>query len=257
MASRTTTVGTSLTLPAERFFRVSLFLLLLTAIFTLIGTGKIDLLTSSLAAGAILYRMRRWWYGHEPEVSSRIATLLVLAYLLFFPLDMFFISRTLAAGSPNPPLYAALISSVHFLIFVLLVRLYSARSDRDAHFLVMLSFAAVLASAVLTVDTTFLFLFFLFLLFAVATYAGLELRRGASGALLPPNTTTPHAEQRLTRALGYAAVTVSVGAILFGDRCAASGGTADFAAPNPHLQFVVGQELVSIKKPYRIVEIYP
>ena len=35
--------------PAERFFRVSLFLLLLTAILTLIGTGKIDLFTSILA----------------------------------------------------------------------------------------------------------------------------------------------------------------------------------------------------------------
>src|SRR5215469_1671129 len=94
--------------PAERFFRISLFLLLLTAILTLIGTGKIDLFTSCLAIGAILYRVRRWWYGHQPELNSRTATLLVLCYLLFFPLDMFFISRTLAVNSPNPPLYAAL-----------------------------------------------------------------------------------------------------------------------------------------------------
>jgi transglutaminase-like putative cysteine protease len=129
---------------------------------------------------------------------------------------MFFVSRSLAANSPNPQLYAALISSVHFLIFVLLVRLYSARTDRDAHFLVMLAFAAVLASAVLTVDTTFLFLFFLFLLFAVATYAGLELRRGATGALVPPAAAMPDSEKRLSRALSFAAIGVSVGAILCG-----------------------------------------
>src|SRR5260370_12331192 len=110
---------------------------------------------------------------------------------------MFFLSRAVGADYPNPPLYGALISSVHFLIFVLLVRLYSARTDRDAHFLVMLAFAAVLASAVLTVDTTFLFLFFLFLLFAVATYAGLELRRGASGALLPPASSLPDCQEIL------------------------------------------------------------
>jgi transglutaminase-like putative cysteine protease len=203
-------------LPAERFFRVSLFLLLFTAILTLIGTGKIDLFTSLLATAAVLFRARRWWYGHEPELTSRSATFMVLCYLLFFPVDMFFVSRSLAANSPNPQLYAALISSVHFLIFVLLVRLYSARSDRDAHFLVMLAFAAVLASAVLTVDTTFLFLFFLFLLFAVATYAGLELRRGATGALVPVTSAMPDAEKKLSHALGFAAISVCIGAILCG-----------------------------------------
>jgi transglutaminase-like putative cysteine protease len=102
------------------------------------------------------------------------------------------------------------------LIFILLVRLYSARTDRDAHFLVMLAFAAVLASAVLTVDTTFLFLFFLFLLFAVATYASLEMRRGAVGALIPPAASMPDSEKKLARALGITVIGVSLGAILCG-----------------------------------------
>ena len=86
-------------LPAERFFRVSLFLLLFTAILTLIGTGKIDLFTSLIATAAVLFRARRWWYGHEPELTSRSATFMVLCYLLFFPMDMFFVSRSLAANS--------------------------------------------------------------------------------------------------------------------------------------------------------------
>lgn len=210
------TIPSAPSLPVERFFRISLFLLLFSAILTIISTGKIDLFTSVVATIAMLYRARRWWFGHEPELSSRVATLLVLCYVLFFPVDIFFLSRTLAANSPNPPLYAALISSVHFLIFVLLVRLYSARTDRDAHFLLMLAFAAVLASAVLTVDTTFLFLFFLFLLFAVATYAGLELRRGASGALVPAAASAAHAEKKLARALTIAAVGVSIGSIVIG-----------------------------------------
>jgi len=210
------TLPVSPQLPAERFFRVSLFLLLFTAILTLIGTGKIDIFTSLVAMVALLYRVRRWWYGHEPELKSSTATILVLCYLLFFPVDMFFLSRSLAVNSPNPPLYAALISAVHFLLFILLVRLYSARTDRDAHFLVMLAFAAVLASAVLTVDTAFLFLFFFFLVFAIATYTGLELRRGAAGALLPPTYVQRDNEQRLARALGLSAVGVALGALLSG-----------------------------------------
>jgi transglutaminase-like putative cysteine protease len=203
-------------LHSERFFRISLFLLLLTSILTLISTGKIDIFTSLAATLAVLYRARRWWYGHQPELKARTATLLVLCYLLFFPVDMFFLSRNLAASSPNPPLYAALISSVHFLLFILLVRLYSAQTDRDAHFLVMLAFAALLASAVLTVDTAFLFLFFLFLVFAIATYTGLELRRGAVGALLPPLAAQPENEKKLAWALSFAVLGVSLGAILCG-----------------------------------------
>src|SRR6266704_3089863 len=125
MAARTS-LSIAQPLPAERFFRVSLFLLLLTAMLTLVGTGKIDLFTSIGATLALLYRARRWWYGHEPELTSRTATFMVLCYLLFFPVDMFFLSRSLAANSPNPPLYAALISSVHFLIFFFLLPRVSA-----------------------------------------------------------------------------------------------------------------------------------
>jgi len=203
-------------LPAERFFRISLFLLLLTSLLTLISTGKIDIFTSLAAVFAVLYRAKRWWQGHDPELKARTATFLVLCYLLFFPVDMFFLSRSLAANSPNPPLFAALISAVHFLLFILLVRLYSARTDRDVHFLIMLAFAAVLASAVLTVDTAFLFLFCLFLAFAISTYTGLELRRGAAGALLPPLSVQPERERKLARALTGAVASASAGALLLG-----------------------------------------
>jgi hypothetical protein len=141
---------------------------------------------------------------------------MVVAYLAIFPADVLFFSRVFVANSSNPPLFAALLGAVHFLLYVLLVRLYSAVTDRDALFLAMLSFAALLASAVLTVDTTFLALFFVFLIFGVATFVGMELRRGAKGAVSPLPATQPERERRLTRALSLAALSVAVGAILFG-----------------------------------------
>ncbi len=98
----------------------------------------------------------------------------------------------------------------------MLIRLYSATSDRDALFLTMLSFAAILASAVLTIDTTFLGLFFLFLLFGVATFVGLEMRRGSKGAIAPEVDAQPQQERRLTRALVLAALSVAVGAMIIG-----------------------------------------
>lgn len=199
--------------PAERFFRFSLFCLILTAVGTIIATGKLDLFTSALASAAILYKGYRWWQGRPAELQPNRATWLVMGYMAFFPVDVVFLSRQLAANSPSPPMYAALIATVHFLIFVLIVRLYSATRDRDAVFLAMLCFSAILVSAILTVDTMFLFLFFLFLLFGVATFAGLELRRGAIGALVAG---AAERERRLNRALGGAALTAALGAVVIG-----------------------------------------
>ena len=204
------------TLPAERFFRTSLFLLMATAVATLVSTGKLDLITMIVAPSAVLYKGVRWWRRCPAEIPQRMATRLVVAYLLVFPLDVLFLSRSFVSASPNPALYAALLGAVHFLLFVMLIRLYSASSDRDALFLTMLSFAAILASAVLTIDTTFLGLFFLFLLFGVATFVGLEMRRGSRGAIAPEVDAQPQKERRLDRALVLAALSVALGSMLIG-----------------------------------------
>ena len=203
-------------LPAERFFRTSIFLLILTGVVCVVATGKLDLISSVLVVGGLLYKGHRWWNHRLPELSSRAATWLVTGYLAFFPVDIFFFSRMLAANSPNPPLFGALIAAVHFLLFITLVRLYSASTDRDALFLSMLSFAAVLASAVLTVDTTFLVLFFVYMLFAVAAFAALELRRGAADALPAQIANPRERERRLARALSVAVFCVTIGAICAG-----------------------------------------
>src|SRR5881227_1229540 len=142
--------------PAEQFFRASLSLLVLASILTLTSTGKLDLLTSLVAPLAALHRSYRWWHGHPAELSHRAATWSLLAYLAFFPVDALFLSRFFVGEVANPPLFALLLAVVHFLIFAMLIRFYSASSDRDALFLSMLAFAAILAAAILTVDTLFL-----------------------------------------------------------------------------------------------------
>jgi transglutaminase-like putative cysteine protease len=203
-------------LPAERFFRSSLFFLVLSSIMCLVATGKLDLLWSLLGPSAVLYKGQRMLRNYPAEISPRMATWLVIGYLFFFPIDVFVFAKAFTANSPNPPLYAALIGAVHFLLFVMLVRFYSASTDRDALFLAMLSFAGILASAVLTVDTTFLIVFFVYLLFAAATFSGMELRRGAKGAVTPPLAAQPDRERRLTRALSLATISTAVGAIAIG-----------------------------------------
>jgi protein-glutamine gamma-glutamyltransferase len=97
----------------------------------------------------------------------------------------------------------------------MMARLYSATTDRDAFFLAILAFAAILAAAILTVDTSFLVLFFSFLLFGVATFVGMEMRRGGKGAIAPPFA-QPAQERKLARALTLAALSVAAGAIIMG-----------------------------------------
>ena len=203
-------------LPAQRFFRVALFLLILTSAITLISTGKLDLVTCVIVPAAMLYKGARLLKGKPPEISHATATWLVVGYLAVFPIDVFFVSRMFVGSSSNPGLLAALLGAVHFLLFVMLARLYSAQTDRDALFLAMLAFAAVLAASILTVDTLFLILFFLFLLFGVAAFIALEVRRGAKGAVTPASHQHGFEERRLGRALSFASLTVAIGSILIG-----------------------------------------
>ena len=203
-------------LPAERFFRTSLSLLILTSTVTLVSTGKLDAITSFAAPLVVLLKGFRLWHGRPAELSHRAATWCVVAYLAFFPVDALFLSRFSVANSANPPLYAVLLSAVHFLLFVSIVRFYSVVTDRDAVFLAMLAFAGILAAAVLTVDTTFLILFFIFLLFGISTFVGLELRRAASGAVSPTLHAHTERKRKLNRALSLSAFSVAAGSIVLG-----------------------------------------
>jgi len=206
----------ALALPAERFFRTSLSLLMLTSTLTLVSTGKLDVVTSFAAPLIVVYKGFRWWHGRPAELSHRMATWCVIAYLGFFPVDALFLSRFAVVNSANPPLFALLLAAVHFLLFVSVVRFYSAVTDRDALFLSMLSFAGILAAAVLTVDTIFLVLFFIFLLFGISTFVGMELRRGAVGAVWPTVHERTERDRKLNRALSLSSVSVATGSILLG-----------------------------------------
>jgi len=206
----------SSSLPADRFYRTALWFLVFTAVTTLVGTGKLDRATTFVAPILVLYKGYRWWQGRGPELRQVVATRLVVAYLFVLPVDVLFVSRLLAADTSNPTLFAGLLGAVHFLLFVTLIRLYSVASDRDAMFLSMLAFSCVLASAVFTVDTSFLAFFLIFLLFAVAVFVGLELRRAATGAVYMLVETDRAKERRLNRALALAALTVAIGATITG-----------------------------------------
>src|SRR5271163_496700 len=204
-------------LPAvQRYFEVSLFLLVSTGIFAVVSTGKLDIFSTVVPVVVLIYKAGRLWRGRGPELSVRVATGLVLAYFLFFPIDLWVISRGLSAGAPNPTLYAALLAAIHLLLFATLVRLFSARTNRDFAFLAMLAVTCMLASAILTVETTFLVALAVFLMLAVSTFVALEIRRGADNAVSPPLEPGSPLAGRLNRALGLTSGLVAIGTLAIG-----------------------------------------
>src|SRR6266404_4195469 len=158
----------ALALPAERFFGTSLSLLMLTSTLTLVSTGKLDVVTSFAAPLIVVYKGFRWWHGRPAELSHRIATWCVIAYLGFFPVDALFLSRFAVVNSANPPLFALLLGAVHFLLF------------------------------------------------GISTFVGMELRRGAVGAVWPTVHERTERDRKLNRALSLSSVSVATGSILLG-----------------------------------------
>jgi transglutaminase-like putative cysteine protease len=157
------------------YFEIALYLLVLSGFVTLSSTGGLDL-PSLVVVTAVLAIRGYLLVTHRPLViPERWAMVLTLAYFAFFALDYFIVSRSF------------LPATVHLALFAVLIRMFSLRRERDYIMLAVLAFLMVLAAAVLTVDSIFLFSFAVFMLMAVATFVLLEMRRSDQIATLRPN----------------------------------------------------------------------
>src|SRR4051812_29348607 len=154
-----------LTHAIDHYFEFSLYLLVVTGFATLASTGGLDLPSMILAGVALAVRGFQLAKHRQFVISERWTTPLSFAYFIFFAIDYFVFSR------------GFLPATVHLALFGVVVRMFSLRRDRDHVMLAILAFLMVLASAVLTVDSVFLFAFAAFMLMAVATFVLMEMRR--------------------------------------------------------------------------------
>src|SRR5258708_856484 len=153
----------TLAVAIRRYFDVALYLLIFTGFGTLASTGRLDAPTVLLVTLALLIRGYALARRRQVLLSERWTNILTIACVGFYIADDFLISR------------AFLGATVHLVLFVMLVRLFSAQRDRDHYFLAVLSFLMVLAAAVLTVDSTFLIALAGFVLLAVAAFVLMEM----------------------------------------------------------------------------------
>jgi len=148
----------------QRHFEVALYLLVFTGFATLASTAGLGTISVLLVTSAFLFRgyllvTRRKWL-----LAERWTSLLTLGYVMFYVADFFL----LGGGFLN--------ATVHLVLFVMVVRLFSAYRDRDYYFLSVIAFLMVLSAALLTVDSVFLLAFAGFMLTAVVTFVLMEMR---------------------------------------------------------------------------------
>ena len=171
MSESTTQVDARpLTQAINRYFELSVYLLVLVGFGTLASTGGLDLPAVLLAGAALAFRGYLLAKRRPVAISERWTTPLSIGYFAFYAVDYLLLSR------------GFLTATVHLVLFAVLVRTFSVRRDRDYTMLAILAFLMVLASAVLTVDSVFLLFFAAFMLMAVTTFILMEMRRSGQGA---------------------------------------------------------------------------
>ncbi|HEY1463399.1 MAG TPA: DUF3488 and transglutaminase-like domain-containing protein [Terriglobales bacterium] len=158
-----------------RYLDVSLYLLVLTGFAILASTESLGIFNLAFVIAALATRGYFLYTSNAFVVSERLANWLTVGYAAFYLADYFFVSGTFLSAT------------VHLVLFVTVLRIFSLRRDRDRYFLAIISFLMVLSAAILTVNSVFLGLFALFMLTAVGTFILMEMKNAASKASTQEN----------------------------------------------------------------------
>jgi transglutaminase-like putative cysteine protease len=149
----------------ERFFQFSLLGLVASGYLAVAGSGYLDTPTIALTAAGLLLRGMLVCGFFQRDISDRAVTIATLAYLVFFGVDYFLLSRELLAAT------------VHLVFFLAVVKILTAISNRDYLYTAVIAFLELLAAAILSTNFNFFPCLALFLLFAIAAMTSNEIRR--------------------------------------------------------------------------------
>jgi len=156
--------------PVERYFQISLYLLVCTGFATLVTTGKLDFVSVICVTLAMLGRGWLLLRHENIKIPERWTSYLTIAYIPIYIGDFLFLSQSFVSAT------------VHMVLFIMVAKIFSVQRDRDYLYLAALAFMEVLSAAILTVDSVFLGAFCVFMILAVSTFVSMEMRRSAAAA---------------------------------------------------------------------------
>jgi len=154
----------------ERFFQFSLLGLTATGFLALAASNYLDAFTLGLMSAGLVLRaltvsgILRW------ELSERLATRAALAYAGYYLVDWLWFSHSLLSAT------------VHSAFFLAVMKILSARTNRDYLYMAGIAFLELLAAAIVSADASFFVFLALDLLFAMAALTSAEIRRSMERA---------------------------------------------------------------------------
>lgn len=138
----------------QRVTEISTLVMVIVAYGSLIATGEMGTIHSALIMCGLTLSV----FGHlSDKFTAKFWDVMVIASLIYALGEWFFLEGGFVKAV------------VHFLAYVQLIRLLSRKSDRDITWLQVLSFFQITASAILTLNLSFIVFFLLYLV--VGTYA--------------------------------------------------------------------------------------
>src|SRR5258708_10576707 len=150
--------GISPQLSVERFFQVSVLCLVTSGYLAVAGSGYLDVPTIVLTGVGLLLRALLVTGVVDLKISDRLVTWVTLAYIAFYPLDYLFVSR------------GFLQATVHLVFYLAVVKILTARSNRDYLYTAAIAFLEILAAAILSASLNFLLFLGVYLLSAVSPF---------------------------------------------------------------------------------------
>jgi hypothetical protein len=150
----------------ERFFQFSLLGLIMIGFLALAASRYLDRPTLALTFTALILRGLMVAGLLRLEIPLKIISGAALVYVLFYPLDFYFISRNFLAAT------------VHGVCFLAAVKILTATSNRDYLYTGGIAFIELVGAAVLSFQASFFAFLALYILFAIAAFTSAEIRRG-------------------------------------------------------------------------------
>ena len=160
----------SASVSVERFFQFALLGLVASGFLAVAGSGYLDLPTIALTAAGLALRGLMIAGFPRLDFSDRAITVVTALYSGFFLLDFFLLSRELLAAA------------VHLVFFLAVMKVLTAKVNRDYLYLAAIAVIELLAAALLSIDLKFFLALALYLLFAIAALTSAEIRRSVERA---------------------------------------------------------------------------
>ena len=151
----------------EHHYQTALLGLVSSGYLAIVTGGMLDLPATILTGLALFARTLMVFGLLKWTPPPRFEGIAGLCYLVFFAIDWYFLSEDWIAAP------------VHLLLFLGVLRLFTAKTPRDFRFVQTLALLQMLAAA-LSASVYFLFFLATFLMFGIATLAGAEVLRSGS-----------------------------------------------------------------------------